>query len=125
MRRSVSQFRSRVGATLLPALEAFDPQLLLVSAGFDGHCDDFYHYLTGDDYAWLRPLQPVARHDHVGVEVVHRGRRARLVAAWAAEVGGLMPLGRGTSIEPVSRPEAACREARLPPFARVRSQLGI
>ncbi len=52
-RLASEQFRSRVGATLLPALEAFDPQLLLVSAGFDGHCDDFYHYLTGDDYAWL------------------------------------------------------------------------
>jgi len=30
---------------LLPKLKAFQPDLLIVSAGFDGHRDDFYHYL--------------------------------------------------------------------------------
>jgi acetoin utilization deacetylase AcuC-like enzyme len=34
------QFRQRCGESLLPALAAFKPDLLLISAGFDGHWED-------------------------------------------------------------------------------------
>ncbi len=47
------EFRARVRASLLPRLRAFGPDLVLVSAGFDGHSLDFYHFLTERDYAWL------------------------------------------------------------------------
>ena len=32
---------------------AFAPDLLFISAGFDAHFDDLYHYLTEEDYHWL------------------------------------------------------------------------
>ena len=31
----------------------FAPDLLFISAGFDAHFDDLYHYLTEEDYHWL------------------------------------------------------------------------
>jgi acetoin utilization deacetylase AcuC-like enzyme len=48
-------FRSAWAERLLPALEAFRPQLLLVSAGFDAHWRDplAQLQLQADDYAWL------------------------------------------------------------------------
>eukprot|EP00617_Octactis_speculum_P011758 CAMPEP_0185787516 /NCGR_PEP_ID=MMETSP1174-20130828/141128_1 /TAXON_ID=35687 /ORGANISM="Dictyocha speculum, Strain CCMP1381" /LENGTH=572 /DNA_ID=CAMNT_0028480721 /DNA_START=202 /DNA_END=1921 /DNA_ORIENTATION=+ len=47
------QFRSRVETELLRRLDEFAPDLLFISAGFDGHYDDFYHYLSETDYGWL------------------------------------------------------------------------
>ncbi|APZ41952.1 histone deacetylase family protein [Acidihalobacter ferrooxydans] len=48
-------YRARFAADLLPAIDAFAPQLLMISAGFDAHCaDDISHlYLVEDDYAWI------------------------------------------------------------------------
>jgi len=48
-------FRQEWRARLLPALEAFAPQLLLVSAGFDGHrLDPLAGFdLVAEDYGWL------------------------------------------------------------------------
>ena len=38
---------------LLPALSSFDPDIIFISAGFDGHADDFYYFLTEDDFSWI------------------------------------------------------------------------
>jgi acetoin utilization deacetylase AcuC-like enzyme len=48
-------FRSAWEGVLLPALEAFRPQLVLVTAGFDAHWRDplAQLQLNADDYAWL------------------------------------------------------------------------
>jgi len=48
-------FRAAWSELLLPALEGFRPQLLLVSAGFDAHWRDplAQLQLDADDYAWL------------------------------------------------------------------------
>ena len=48
-------FRARVEAEWLPALDRFQPQLILISAGFDGHIEDDMSemYLHTDDYAWI------------------------------------------------------------------------
>jgi acetoin utilization deacetylase AcuC-like enzyme len=48
-------FRAAWTERLLPALDAFRPQLLLVSAGFDAHERDplAQLQLAADDYAWL------------------------------------------------------------------------
>ncbi|WP_345295762.1 histone deacetylase family protein [Luteimonas vadosa] len=48
-------FRATWRDRLLPAIEAFAPQLLLVSAGFDAHWRDplAQVQLVADDYAWL------------------------------------------------------------------------
>lgn len=50
--------RAAVEAHWLPALEAFRPQLLLISAGFDGHADDplANFRLREVDYVWLTQM---------------------------------------------------------------------
>jgi acetoin utilization deacetylase AcuC-like enzyme len=55
LRAGSAVFRDAWRAKLLPALEAFRPQLLLVSAGFDGHRLDPLAdlELTAEDYRWL------------------------------------------------------------------------
>jgi acetoin utilization deacetylase AcuC-like enzyme len=48
-------FRAAWEHTILPALENFAPQLLIISAGFDAHRDDPLAQLRVEtaDYAWL------------------------------------------------------------------------
>jgi acetoin utilization deacetylase AcuC-like enzyme len=48
-------YREAIAAHLLPPLEAYQPDLLLLSAGFDGHAADPYANwaLHEDDYGWL------------------------------------------------------------------------
>jgi acetoin utilization deacetylase AcuC-like enzyme len=48
-------FRAACERTILPALDAFAPQLVVVSAGFDAHRLDPLAGLdlVGDDYAWI------------------------------------------------------------------------
>lgn len=49
-----AQFRAAMRDRVLPALEAFAPELTLISAGFDAHEDDplaALHF-TEDDFAW-------------------------------------------------------------------------
>jgi acetoin utilization deacetylase AcuC-like enzyme len=49
------EFRAAVTQHWLPALERFQPELLLISAGFDAHRDDDMAMLklTEADYAWV------------------------------------------------------------------------
>jgi len=49
------QFRAAVEQLFLPALEAFQPQLVFISAGFDAHRDDPLGglNLVEADYAWI------------------------------------------------------------------------
>jgi acetoin utilization deacetylase AcuC-like enzyme len=57
------EFRAAVTSKILPGLEAFAPELLLVSAGFDAHKLDPLGGLNllEDDYAWVtRELLAVA-----------------------------------------------------------------
>lgn len=53
-----AQFRAAVSEHWHPALEAFAPQLIFVSAGFDAHAGDPLAdlQLTVDDYAWITKL---------------------------------------------------------------------
>jgi acetoin utilization deacetylase AcuC-like enzyme len=57
------KFRAAVLAHWLPALEAFKPQMIFISAGFDAHRDDEMAMLrfTEADYAWVtQQLKAVA-----------------------------------------------------------------
>lgn len=49
------KYREKFTTGCLPAIEAFKPQLILVSAGFDAHLEDNLASLclTDSDYAWL------------------------------------------------------------------------
>ena len=57
---------------LLPALDAFAPQLLLVSAGFDAHARDPLAQLQlgGEDYGWLTRELVALADRHAGGRVV-------------------------------------------------------
>jgi acetoin utilization deacetylase AcuC-like enzyme len=50
-----SEFRTAISDVILPALETFQPDLLLVSAGFDAHMNDPLAGLNlqDSDYAWV------------------------------------------------------------------------
>jgi len=54
-RCSGAEFRRAVDATWWPALARFQPQLIIISAGFDAHADDPLAYLQlhEDDYVWI------------------------------------------------------------------------
>ena len=47
------EMRRKVASTLLPRLLSFTPDLLFISAGFDAHYDDLYHFLDEADFHWL------------------------------------------------------------------------
>lgn len=48
-------FRQKMRDIVLPAVEAFDPEMILISAGFDAHRDDPLANLNlvEDDFAWV------------------------------------------------------------------------
>jgi acetoin utilization deacetylase AcuC-like enzyme len=85
---------------ILPALDAYAPQFLLISAGFDAHQDDPLASLDWrtDDYAWLtRRLCDIAdRHAHGRIVSTLEGGYdlAALQASVAAHVGVLEERGR-------------------------------
>ena len=60
------EFRAAVEAHWLPALEAFEPRMIFVSAGFDAHRDDDMAGLglVEADYAWVtaRLMEVAGRH---------------------------------------------------------------
>ena len=65
-------FRKAVERDWLPALDAFRPQLILVSAGFDAHADDpLGDLLLGeDDFAWVTGLIVDAAEQHAEGRIV-------------------------------------------------------
>ena len=84
------EFRGALERDWLPALDAFRPDLVLVSAGFDGHADDPLGglLLTEDDYAWVTRLITDVANRHADGRIVsmleggyHLGALSRSVAA--------------------------------------------
>jgi len=66
------QFRAAVQEAWIPALEAFRPELVIFSAGFDAHVEDDMAMLsfTDQDYAWVtREVKAVADR-HAGGRMV-------------------------------------------------------
>jgi acetoin utilization deacetylase AcuC-like enzyme len=90
-------FRDAVTTRWVPAIECFEPQLVVVSAGFDGHrANDMGNLgLVEADYQWVtRELLALARR-HCGGRIVssleggyHLPRLARSVAAHVAVLIG-------------------------------------
>jgi acetoin utilization deacetylase AcuC-like enzyme len=67
-----AEFRALWGETLLPGIDAFQPELLLVSAGFDAHrLDPLANLdLDTDDYAWLTTRLVAIAEQHAHGRVV-------------------------------------------------------
>ncbi len=61
-----AEFRAAIESRVLPALDAFKPELLIISAGFDAHLRDPLASLNlvEEDYAWVthKLLELAARH---------------------------------------------------------------
>lgn len=90
-----AEFRAGMTATVLPALDAFKPDFVLISAGFDAHREDPLAQLNleDDDYDWItRELMQIAE-KHAGgrvVSVLEGGYNlAALGRSAAAHVGAL------------------------------------
>ena len=69
-----SQFRAAMTERILPALDAFRPELVLISAGFDAHRSDplAQLMLNEDDYTWITEKL---------IEIAYRHAGGRLVSA--------------------------------------------
>ncbi len=66
------EFRAAMAGKILPAVDKFQPELILVSAGFDAHKDDPLASLNlvDEDYAWVtRELSNLAK-KHCGGKLV-------------------------------------------------------
>ena len=82
-------FRAAVQEQWVPAMEAFAPQLLLISAGFDAHsADDMAHLrFTTADYAWITEVACGVAGRHAQgriVSTLEGGYDLRALAASAA-----------------------------------------
>lgn len=70
--RGGEAFRVAVEEEWLPALARFAPQMLFISAGFDGHRDDEMSQLclTEDDYAWVTRVLHAVAAEHADGRIV-------------------------------------------------------
>lgn len=66
------QFREAMSSVILPALDAFGPDLVIISAGFDAHHRDPLGslQLTEEDFAWVTLKLMEAAEVHCGGRVV-------------------------------------------------------
>ena len=85
---------------LIPRLQSFQPDLIFISAGFDSHFDDFYHFLSEEDYHWVTE-QLCAVADRVGQEEHPRG---------PAAVISILEGGYSLTASPLSKPEVPKRK---------------
>jgi len=65
-------FREAVSAHWLPRLEAFAPEFIFISAGFDGHIEDDMAMLAlrEDDYRWVTQQIQTVAHRHAQGRIV-------------------------------------------------------
>lgn len=82
------EFRELWDGTLLPRLDAFKPQLLLISAGFDAHASDPLAdiRLGQDDYAWITDRLVSLARKHADGRIVSSLEGGYDLAALAASV---------------------------------------
>lgn len=94
-------FRAKYTDIILPAVRKFNPQLILISAGFDAHKDDPLASLrlVEDDYAWvtrqLRSIADTACNGRIISALEGGYNLPALSASVAAHVGGLAGLDGG------------------------------
>jgi len=116
------EFRAAVERYWLPALEAFAPEMLFVSAGFDAHATTTWRCST-----WLKPItrgltgkiRDIAERHGAGASFQCSKAAmncTRLAAALPHIQGPGRPLGPDGTIAPVSTssPQASCARRPLP-----------
>jgi acetoin utilization deacetylase AcuC-like enzyme len=97
-RDSSDAFRDAWAGTIIPALEAFAPEFLIISAGFDAHREDPLAQLRleTNDFAWITDALVAVARKHCGgrvVSMLEGGYDLEALAASASiHVRGLMNL---------------------------------
>jgi acetoin utilization deacetylase AcuC-like enzyme len=92
-------FRAAVERHWIPALDAYKPQLVFVSAGFDAHRDDPLAYLklADEDYRWVTEMLLDVAGRHAGGRVVSTlegGYNTQALGRCAVEhVGAMLEAG--------------------------------
>jgi len=81
-----AEFREAMRSRILPKLDAFRPDLILVSAGFDAHIHDPLAglRLREDDFGWITQEILAAAHRHCGGRVISLLEGGYLLDALAA-----------------------------------------
>jgi acetoin utilization deacetylase AcuC-like enzyme len=71
-RTNGESFRAAMEAHCLPRIDAFAPELIMISAGFDGHAeDDMAHFMLREpDYAWITARLREIAVRHAGERIV-------------------------------------------------------
>jgi acetoin utilization deacetylase AcuC-like enzyme len=71
-RDSSAAFRNAWEGTIIPALDRFAPEFLIISAGFDAHREDPLAQirLETDDFAWITEALLAVARTHAGGRVV-------------------------------------------------------
>lgn len=98
-----NEFKAAMSSRILPALDAFEPDLLIISAGFDAHRNDPLGSLEleEEDFVWatLRLMDVASRHcDDRIVSVLEGGYDlAALAASTGAHVKTLMHASSATA----------------------------
>jgi acetoin utilization deacetylase AcuC-like enzyme len=72
---SAAMFRKSVENILLPRLREFKPELVMISAGFDGHFEDVkgnngFSHLVEEDYEWITEQLCLVAEESAGGRVV-------------------------------------------------------
>jgi len=89
-------FRAAYGEVILPALDAFAPEFIFISAGFDAHADDPLASLSlhEADYAWVTTemMDIASRHSSARIVSALEGgyNLAALAASVSAHIKALM-----------------------------------
>ncbi len=63
-------YRNAVTSELMPKLRRFQPDMIFLSAGFDGHEDDFYYFLKEEDFEWLTMQMKQIAHEYCQDRIV-------------------------------------------------------
>lgn len=101
-----AEFREAVEGRLLPALDRFKPDMILLSAGFDAHLQDKMNYglvrLLDDDYFWVTDRLRAMAEKWCGGRLV-----SVLEGGYNVNGGALAPLARSAA----SHLRALCKPA--------------
>ena len=103
-----SQFREAMRSRILPAIDTFEPDLIMISAGFDAHRNDPLASLQLDeeDFAWATLYLMELAHKHCDGRIVSMLEGGYDLAGLAASVGvHVQALMRGAGDAPLLEDE--------------------
>ena len=107
------ELRRKVAEQLLPALRDFQPDVLLISSGFDSHYNDMYHFLTEGDFHWLTQALCDTTRDGRVVSILEGGYS--LESPMPVTVAAATKKQVATRITRNSSPDKSSRAAVAPP----------